>query len=75
MLNPNLKLNPKLWGEDVEQIPIRKGFGEGLLKAAELDKRVVGLCADLTDSTQMNIFKQKFPEIIEEKIILSSCRQ
>lgn len=62
MLNSSQKLNPKIFDKDVEQVPIRKGFGEGLLKAAELDKRVVGLCADLTDSTYMNIFKQKFPE-------------
>lgn len=62
MLNPSQKLNQKLFDNDVEQIPIRKGFGEGLLKAAELDKRVVGLCADLTDSTYMNLFKQKFPD-------------
>lgn len=62
MLNPNQKLNSKLFDKDVEQVPIRKGFGEGLLKAGELDKNVVGLCADLTDSTYMNLFKQKFPE-------------
>lgn len=62
MLNPNQKLNPKLFDKDVEQVPIRKGFGEGLLKSAELDKNVVGLCADLTDSTYMNLFKQKFPD-------------
>lgn len=42
--------------------PIRLGFGRGLLKAAELDKDVVGLCADLTESTQMKLFKDKFPE-------------
>lgn len=62
MLNPYQKLNLKLFDKDVEQLPIRKGFGEGLLKAAELDKKVVGLCSDLTDSTYMNIFKQKFPD-------------
>jgi transketolase len=62
MLNPNQKLNPKIFDKDVEQVPIRKGFGEGLLKSAELDKNVVGLCADLTDSTYMNLFKQKFPD-------------
>jgi len=62
MLNPKLKLNPKIFNDDVEQIPIRKGFGEGLLLAAETDKRVVGLCADLTESTQMHLFKNKFPE-------------
>ena len=62
MHNPSQKLNPKLFDKDVEQVPIRKGFGEGLLKAAELDKRVVGLCSDLTDSTYMHLFKNKFPE-------------
>lgn len=41
---------------------MRKGFGEGLVKAAEADKRVVGLCADLTESVQMEPFKKKFPE-------------
>ena len=62
MLNPRLKLNKNLFEEKVEQIPIRKGFGEGLVKAAELDLRVVGLCADLTESTQMYLFKEKFPQ-------------
>lgn len=62
MIPKNQKLNPKLFDTDVEQVPIRKGFGEGLLKAAELDQRVVGLCADLTESTQMHLFRQKFPE-------------
>ncbi len=62
MLNPELKLNTKMFNDDVEQIPIRKGFGFGLLAAGELDKNVVGLCADLTESTQMNLFADKFPE-------------
>jgi len=62
MLNESQKLNPKLWDKDVEQVPIRKGFGEGLLAAGEKNKNVVGLCADLTVSTQMNFFKDKFPE-------------
>lgn len=62
MINKDLKLNPKLFDADVEQLPIRKGFGEGLVKAAELDKNVVGLCADLTESTQMHLLRQKFPE-------------
>jgi transketolase len=61
MLNKNLKLNSKLFDKDGEQAPIRKGFGEGLLQAAQLDERVVGLCADLTESTTMHIFKKEFP--------------
>src|SRR5689334_11227442 len=62
MLNPELNLNPKLFDKDVDQQPIRKGFGEGLLKAAEMDKNVVGLCADLTESTHVLEFKTRFPE-------------
>src|SRR3989339_2210055 len=66
MLNPKLKLNPKIFndaGENAcEQVPIRKGFGQGLLLAGEADNNVVGLCADLTESTQMNLFAEKFLE-------------
>lgn len=54
-------LNQKVFDKDVEQLPIRKGFGEGLLQAAQLDERVVGLCADLTESTTMHLFKKEFP--------------
>ena len=42
--------------------PIRKGFGRGLLAAGKLDSNVVAACADLTDSTQMSLFKAEFPE-------------
>jgi transketolase len=62
MLNPKLKLNPKLFNPDVEQIPIRKGFGIGLAVAGEANENVVALCADLTESTQMHFFREKFPE-------------
>jgi len=62
MISRTEKLNPKVFDTDVEQLPIRKGFGEGLVIAGEADKQVVGLCADLTESTQMHLFKGKFPE-------------
>ncbi len=62
MQNKNTKLNPKLFDSDVEQLPIRKGFGEGLLQAGTEDERVVGLCADLTESTQMHLFRNAFPK-------------
>ncbi len=62
MLNPQLKLNPKIFNNDVEQEPIRKGFGDGLVIAGEKDEQVVALCADLTESTQMIKFKEKFGE-------------
>lgn len=56
-----MKLNPKLFHPDVEQEATREGFGRGLLKAGELDERVVALCADLTESTKMEAFAKKFP--------------
>jgi transketolase len=62
MLNPKLKLNPKIFNDDVEQVPIRKGFGDGLVLAGTADKNVVALCADLTESTMIIGFKDKFPE-------------
>lgn len=62
MLNPKLKLNTKTFMDDVEQVPIRQGFGEGLVIAGKADDRIVALCADLTESTKMNLFKDAFPE-------------
>lgn len=46
----------------VEQIPIRKGFGEGLVEAGKRHENVVALCADLTESTQVIHFKDAFPD-------------
>jgi transketolase len=46
----------------LEEEPIRKGFGRGLVAAGELDVNVVAACADLTDSTQMSLFKEAFPD-------------
>ncbi|MCR4279237.1 MAG: transketolase family protein [Candidatus Zambryskibacteria bacterium] len=62
MLNLDLKLNTKLFDKDVEQVPIRQGFGEGLVLAGSQNQQVVGLCADLTESTKMNLFAEKFPQ-------------
>lgn len=61
MLNPEAKLNPKIFSADVEQIPIRNGYGEGLVIAGEADPNVVVLCADLTESTRSEAFAKKFP--------------
>lgn len=57
-----MHLNPKLFDDDIEQVPSRNGFGEGLVIAGEENLNVVGLCADLTESTRMEAFKKKFPE-------------
>ncbi len=55
-------LNPKLFDTDVEQAPIRAGFGEGLVLAGRADERVVALCCDLTESTKMDAFAKEFPK-------------
>jgi transketolase len=49
-------------GGSLEEEPIRKGFGRGLLEAGKHDENVVAGCADLTDSTQMSLFKAEFPD-------------
>ena len=51
-----------MFDKDVEKIAIRVGFGQGLLLAGEKNDDVVALCADLTESTQMHLFRDKFPE-------------
>jgi len=48
--------------KDLASEPIRKGFGRGLKKAGELDASVVAACADLTDSTQISLFRDAFPD-------------
>lgn len=47
---------------ELTEEPIRKGFGRGLLKAGQINESVVAACADLTDSTQMSLFANEFPE-------------
>lgn len=62
MLNPDLKLNVKLFDADVEVKATRAGYGEGLLQLGEKNPNVVALCADLTESTFAHLFAEKFPE-------------
>ncbi|QQG43580.1 MAG: transketolase family protein [Candidatus Daviesbacteria bacterium] len=62
MLDKSAHLNPKLYEPNIEQVPSRDGFGEGLVLAAEENDQIVGLCADLTESTRMQAFKDKFPD-------------
>lgn len=62
-LNPNIQFAEHILDKTkVEQKPIREGFGRGLLKAGEMDPNVVALCADLTESTRVILFKEKFPD-------------
>jgi transketolase len=62
MLNPQVKLNPKIGSPDIEQEPTRTGFGQGLEIIGEKNSQVVALTADLADSTKVSGFAKKFPE-------------
>ncbi len=48
--------------DGIEKEPTRKGFGRGLLAAGKKFDNVVAACADLTESTQMHLFAQEYPE-------------
>ena len=62
MIREEAQLNPRLFDKDVEQVPTRNGYGEGLVIAGEKDPNVIVLCADLTESTRSEAFAKKFPE-------------
>lgn len=55
-------LNKHILTSKVEVEPTRAGFGRGLKAAGEQDKNVVALCADLTESVQMHLFREAFPK-------------
>lgn len=54
-------LNDKIFSETPDIEPTRAGFGRGLKAAGEADENVVALCADLTESVQMHLFREAFP--------------
>lgn len=61
MLNPNAHLAENIFDTPAEA-PTRDGFGAGLVEAGEKNPQVVALCADLSESTRMHLFAEKFPE-------------
>ncbi|MCD6183340.1 MAG: transketolase family protein [Thermovirga sp.] len=48
--------------KDVDKIPTRFGYGDGLLKLGEMDERVVVLGADLSSSLRVDLFKDAYPD-------------
>ncbi len=61
-MNSSAKLNPDLFTTKLELVPIRKGFGEGLVEAGKNDDSIVALTADLIESTQVEPFAKAFPD-------------
>lgn len=62
MINKEVKLSKKIFQKNIDMIPTRQGYGEGLVAAGEKDENVVVLCADLTESTRSLLFQEKFPQ-------------
>ncbi len=58
----DLHLADNIFAKDHKQEPTRDGFGRGLLAAGKKYDQVVGICADLTDSTKMSLFAEEFPD-------------
>jgi len=62
-INPQMHLVESLFDlSNIEQKPTRDGYGLGLVQAADENPNVVGLCADLTESTRMEAFAKKYPD-------------
>lgn len=57
----NRMLRKTLFTAKEEEKATREGFGEGLVIAGKKNGNIVALCADLTDSTKMDLFKKEFP--------------
>src|SRR5580692_9920977 len=45
----------------LKQVPTRNGFGEGLIEAGTRNHDVIGICADLAESTRFEGFKNAHP--------------
>jgi transketolase len=48
--------------KDMQSVPSRNGYGEGLVEAGKRDKNIVALAADLTESTRTLPFAEAFPD-------------
>ncbi len=62
MLNKKFNLSKEIFRKNIKRVPIRVGYGEGLLEAGKKDKNIVALCCDLTESTKTSFFKNTFPD-------------
>lgn len=61
MLNEEVNLSHKIFSKNIDEEPLRDGYGKGLLEIG-VNKNVVVLTADLEDSTRCRGFRQIYPE-------------
>lgn len=62
MFAKNAYLKKNTLSKDVEMVPTRNGFGTGLVELGEKNNNIVALCGDLSDSTRVGMFRDRFPE-------------
>jgi len=60
MINSEMHLIKNI--KEAKGIPSRDGYGKGLVALGEKNENIVALCCDLSGSTRMNWFEEKFPE-------------
>ncbi|OGD86643.1 transketolase [Candidatus Curtissbacteria bacterium RBG_16_39_7] len=58
----DIKLNPKIFDQDVEQVATRDGYGQGLVELGKANPNIVVLTGDLSDSTRAAMFQKEFPD-------------
>ena len=51
-----------LFSKDINQVPIRNGYGEGLVFLGKENPNVIALCCDLVESTKTADFAKMFPD-------------
>ena len=57
-----IKLTDNLFSLDIKQVPIRNGYGEGLLILGKENPNVIVLCCDLVESTRSLDFAKAYPD-------------
>lgn len=57
-----IKLADNLFATDLKLVPIRNGYGEGLMILGKENPDVVVLCCDLVESTRSQEFANAYPE-------------
>jgi transketolase len=55
-------LTENIYDRNIQKVSTREGYGQGLVELGKRNRNVVVLCADLSESTKADMFKEKFPD-------------
>ena len=61
-MNLSNRIRGDFFDNTAKKETLRFGFGKGLSELASENEKIVGLCADLTDSVEMTEFSKKYPK-------------